>query len=49
MYAYYKQCYVPQNMIITIAGNRDPEEMVAAVRKFSNIPPGRIPPKALPA
>lgn len=48
VYNYYKQSYVPQNIIIGVAGNVDPEEMVKAVRKYAgNVPPGRVPQKAI--
>jgi zinc protease len=48
VYAYYKMTYVPQNVVIAVAGNADPEAMVAAVRKYAgNIPPGRVPDKSL--
>jgi len=50
VYAYYKYAYVPQNMVFSVAGNVDPEAMVAAIRKYSvGVQPGRIPDKCLPA
>ncbi len=49
VYSYYKYAYVPQNIIVAVAGNADPEDMVKAVRKYAgNVPPGRIPDKAVP-
>ena len=48
VYSYYRQAYVPQNIIIGVAGNVDPEEMVQVVRKYAgNVPPGRVPQKAI--
>ena len=48
VYAYYRLAYVPQNIIIGVAGNLDPEEMVQAVRKYAgNVPPARVPSKAI--
>ena len=48
VYNYYRQVYVPQNIIIGVAGNLDPEEMVQAVRKYAgNVPPSRVPSKAI--
>ena len=48
VYSYYKQVYVPQNIILGVAGNLDPEEMVQAVRKLAgNVPPARVPQKAI--
>jgi zinc protease len=48
VYAYYKTAYIPQNIIIGVAGNAEPEEMVKAVRKYAgNVPPGRVPQKAI--
>lgn len=49
VYEYFKSAYVPQNVIISVAGNGDPEAMLAAVRKnVGNVKPARIPGKALP-
>jgi zinc protease len=49
VYNYYKLTYVPQNIVIGVAGNAEPEAMIAAVRKYAgNVPPGRVPQKALP-
>jgi zinc protease len=48
VYAYYKTAYIPQNIIIGVAGNAEPEEMIKAVRKYAgNVPPGRVPQKAI--
>ncbi len=48
VYSYYRQAYVPQNIIIGVAGNVDPEEMVRVVRKYAgNVPPARVPQKAI--
>lgn len=41
VYSYYLQAYVPNNMMFIVAGNDDPEKMLEAVRKYSDVPPGR--------
>jgi zinc protease len=42
VYAYYKLAYVPNNLIFSIAGDVDPEAMLAAVkRQVKNAKPGR--------
>lgn len=42
VYNYYKLAYVPQNMLISVAGDVDPEVMLASVRKHvADFPPGR--------
>lgn len=41
VYNYFKQAYVPNNMMFVVAGNEDPEKMLRAVEKFSDVPPGR--------
>ena len=41
VYNYFKQAYVPNNMMFVVAGNEDPEKMLQAVQKFSDVPPGR--------
>ena len=41
VYKYYKMAYVPNNMMFVVSGDEDPEKMLAAVRKFSDVPPGR--------
>ena len=41
VYSYFKQAYVPNNMMFVVAGNEDPEKMLRAVQKFSDVPPGR--------
>jgi zinc protease len=42
VYSYYKEAYVPNNMIFVVAGDMDPETMLAAVRKnVDDAPPGR--------
>ena len=49
VYSYYKNCYIPQNVVLSIAGNADPEALLAAARKcVDDVKPGRIPGKALP-
>ena len=43
VYNYYKMAYVPQNMIFSIAGDLDPQVMLAAVQKYvGDAKPGRI-------
>jgi zinc protease len=42
VYSYYKEAYVPNNMIFVVAGDMDPQTMLAAVRKnVDDAPPGR--------
>lgn len=41
VYSYFKQAYVPNNMMFVVAGNEDPEKMLRAVQKFSDVAPGR--------
>lgn len=41
VYSYFKQAYVPNNMMFVVAGNEDPEKMLKAVQKFSDVAPGR--------
>lgn len=41
VYSYYRQAYVPNNMMFVVAGNEDPEKMLKAVEKNSDYPPGR--------
>ncbi len=42
VYSYYKLAYQPQNMLFSVTGDLDPEQMLAAVRKWANdVPPGR--------
>lgn len=41
VYSYFKQAYVPNNMMFVVAGNEDPEKMLQAVEKFSDVAPGR--------
>jgi zinc protease len=43
VYAYYKQAYQPNNMVFAVAGDLDPERMLAVVRQnFSSAAPGRV-------
>ena len=43
VYTYYKMAYQPNNMVFCVAGNLDPEVMLAAVRKnVAGAPPGRV-------
>lgn len=43
VYNYYKMAYVPQNMIFSVAGDLDPQVMLAAVQKYvGDAKPGRI-------
>src|SRR5690242_16664660 len=42
VYSYYRQAYVPNNMMFVVAGNEDPEKMLQAVRRYaSDVAPGR--------
>jgi zinc protease len=41
VYNYFKQAYVPNNMMFVVAGNEDPEVMLKAVQKNSDVAPGR--------
>ncbi|HEX4124563.1 MAG TPA: insulinase family protein, partial [Tepidisphaeraceae bacterium] len=42
VYTYYKECYVPNNMIFVVAGDMPPQTMLAAVQKnVDDTPPGR--------
>ncbi|HSU65484.1 MAG TPA: pitrilysin family protein, partial [Tepidisphaeraceae bacterium] len=41
VYSYYRQAYVPNNMIFIVAGDEDPEKMFKAVQSFSDYAPGR--------
>src|SRR5436190_12333044 len=42
VYAYYKLAYVPNNMVFVVAGDRDPEELLAMVQKnVKDAKPGR--------
>jgi zinc protease len=42
VYAYYKLAYVPNNMVFVVAGDRDPEELLAMVQKHvRDVKPGR--------
>ena len=42
VYAYYKLAYVPNNMMFVAVGDRDPEELLATVRRnVGDIKPGR--------
>ncbi len=50
VYEYYKLAYQPNNMVLSIAGNLDPEVMLKAVQKYVNdAKPGREFQRALPA
>ncbi|HXE55567.1 MAG TPA: pitrilysin family protein [Tepidisphaeraceae bacterium] len=42
VYSYFKQAYVPNNMIFVVTGDLDPEKMLQAVEKTSDYPPGRV-------
>ena len=43
VYTYYKMAYQPNNMVFAVAGDIDPEEMLAAVQKnVADAPPGRV-------
>jgi zinc protease len=43
VYSYYRQAYQPNNMIFAVAGDLDPEQMLAAVRtNFAAAPAGRV-------
>ncbi|HEY2584748.1 MAG TPA: pitrilysin family protein [Tepidisphaeraceae bacterium] len=41
VYSYFKQAYVPNNLMFVVAGNEDPEKMLKAVERYSDYPPGR--------
>ena len=41
VYSYYKMAYVPNNMMFVVTGDQDPERMLQAVERFSDVPPGR--------
>ena len=42
VYNYYKLAYVPNNMMFVVAGDRDPEELLAMVQKYvKDVKPGR--------
>ncbi len=43
VYTYYKMAYQPNNMVFAVAGNLEPETMLAAVQKnVAGAPPGRV-------
>jgi zinc protease len=43
VYNYYKMAYVPNNMMFVVAGNLEPEKMLAAVQKYvADAKPGRV-------
>ena len=43
VYSYYKLAYVPNNMMFVVAGNTDPEKMLASVQKYvADAKPGRV-------
>jgi zinc protease len=43
VYNYYKMTYVPNNMMFVVAGNLDPEKMLATVQKYvADTKPGRV-------
>lgn len=43
VYEYYKLAYVPNNMVFSVAGDAEPEAMLAAVKKYvKDAPPGRV-------
>jgi len=43
VYNYYKMAYQPQNMILAVAGDLDPEAMLRAVQKYvEDAKPGRV-------
>jgi zinc protease len=41
VYSYFKQAYVPNNMMFVVAGDESPETMLKAIQKNSDVPPGR--------
>ncbi len=42
VYAYYQLAYQPQNIVMSVAGDMDPEQMVAIVARYvGDAPPGR--------
>ena len=47
--AYYRQIVIPQNMVLTIVGDVDPNQVVSAVKKeFGILPGGRFVPPSVP-
>ena len=43
VFSYYKQAYVPENMVFSISGDLDPEAMLKAVQKYvGDVKPGRV-------
>jgi predicted Zn-dependent peptidase len=46
---FYKSWYCPNNAVLSIAGNVEPEQVLELVEKwFGNIPAGPVPPRNLP-
>ncbi|MFH1093248.1 MAG: pitrilysin family protein [Candidatus Omnitrophota bacterium] len=46
---FYRKWYIPNNIIIAVAGNIDPEDALSAVKEqFQDIPMGNFPEAALP-
>lgn len=41
VYAYYKLAYVPNNMILTVVGDVDPEQALATIQQHVDVPAGR--------
>ena len=42
VYTYYKLAYVPNNMVFAIAGDLDPEQMLATFQRYIDVPTGRV-------
>ncbi|CAN5379104.1 pitrilysin family protein [soil metagenome] len=50
VYGYYQLAYQPQNMVFVVAGDIDPEKMLATVQRFvGDVKPGREFPHHIPA
>lgn len=48
VYSYYRQAYEPNNMVFSVAGDLPPEEMLKAMRKYIDVPAGRVFDRTIP-